>query len=174
MRRPLRAPTPPGVTLERDEHGIPHVRAETLDGALWGMGYCHARDRGLQMSLMRILGQGRASELLAATDEMLEVDRFFRRMGWTGAMQQQLRILDAPTTALLQRYCEGVDARLLRRPPLELRLLRVRPEPWRIEHCMLLSRMMGYLTLAQSQAEVERLLVQLVQAGVDDERLRAL
>jgi len=30
----------------------------------WGMGYCHAMDRGMQMLIMRILGQGRAAELL--------------------------------------------------------------------------------------------------------------
>ncbi len=28
------------------------------------MGHCHAIDRGMQMLIMRILGQGRASELL--------------------------------------------------------------------------------------------------------------
>src|SRR5690606_37444290 len=33
------------------------------------------------------------------------------------------------------------------------------------EDCILISRMAGYLTLSQSQGEIERLLVELVQAG---------
>ena len=34
--------------------------------------------------------------------------------------------------------------------------------------------MVGYLTLSQSQGEVERFFIELVQAGVDEERLQAL
>jgi penicillin amidase len=34
--------------------------------------------------------------------------------------------------------------------------------------------MLGYWTLVQSQAEIERLLVELVQAGIDKEKLEAL
>ena len=63
LSRPIRAPTPAGVTLSRDDHGIPQVVAEDLSGVYWGMGYCHALDRPLQMLMMRVLGQeiGRAS-----------------------------------------------------------------------------------------------------------------
>ena len=37
-----------------------------------------------------------------------------------------------------------------------------------------MTRMIGYVTLAQSQAEIERLIVEMVQAGIDDARLDAL
>ena len=52
--------TTPRARWTRDEHGIPQITAEDIDGLYWGMGYCHAMDRGLQMLIMRILGQGRA------------------------------------------------------------------------------------------------------------------
>ncbi len=58
--------------------------------------------------------------------------------------------------------------------PWELKLVRVRLEPWTIEDSLLLSRMSGFLTLAQSQGEVERLFVEMVQAGIDDANLEAL
>lgn len=138
------------------------------------MGYCHALDRPLQMLMMRVLGQGRAAELLDGTDEMVEVDRFFRRMNWAGRMSEQVAALSPETRALAGSYCDGVNARFARGAPLELKLLGVRAEPWRVEDCLLLSRMAGYLTLAQSQAEVERLFVQMVQAGVPDAHLDAL
>ncbi|MDY0002397.1 MAG: penicillin acylase family protein [Polyangia bacterium] len=165
---------PLGLELTRDEHGVPHVIARDLVAAHWGMGYCHALDRGIQLYLMRVLGQGRAAECLDPSDEMLEVDRFFRRMNWAGRMDGELAKLDGECRGLLESYCDGVNARLSRKRPWELKLVGYRPEPWRIEDTLLLARMIGYLTLAQSQAEMERLLVELVQAGVDDEKLETL
>ncbi|MBW2219558.1 MAG: penicillin acylase family protein, partial [Deltaproteobacteria bacterium] len=42
------------------------------------------------------------------------------------------------------------------------------------EDIILISRMIGYLTLAQSQGEMERLLIEFVQAGMDEARLNEL
>jgi len=58
--------------------------------------------------------------------------------------------------------------------PWECKLLGFKPEPWRIENSILISRMIGYLTLSQSQGEMERLLIEFVQAGMDEERLNEL
>lgn len=57
------------------------------------MGYCHALDRG-------ILSQGRAAELLDGSDEMVEVDRFFWRMGWSARAAERLAALE-PTRELV-------------------------------------------------------------------------
>ena len=51
----IKGNVPDGVNLTRDEHGIPHIQAGDLAGAYWGMGYAHARDRAMQMGLMRNL-----------------------------------------------------------------------------------------------------------------------
>src|SRR5512134_2859745 len=72
------------IHIVRNEHGVPHVRAATEPDLYRGLGYCHATDRSLQMLLTRILAQGRGSELLAATDEMLQLDTFFRRLNLAG------------------------------------------------------------------------------------------
>ena len=45
-----------GITIQRDENGTPHVVAHNRTDMYWGQGYAHARDRGMQMLLMRILG----------------------------------------------------------------------------------------------------------------------
>ncbi len=172
----IKAPVPPGahVRLRRDEHGVPHIRAEDLAGAYWGMGYCHALDRGVQLYLMRILGHGRAAELLDGSDETVEIDRFFRRMNWAGHTEEQLTQLEPETRTVLDAYCDGVNARLAEKRPWELRLLGYQPEPWTVQDCMLLSRVAGYVTLAQSQAEIERLYLEMIQGGISDEKLRSL
>ncbi len=170
----INAATPDGVRLSRDEFGVVHIRATDLAGAHWGMGYCHALDRGMQMLLMRVLGQGRAAECLDGGDETVEVDRFFRRMNWAGGSSEQADALNGPARKLVETYCDGVNARLSKRIPWEFRLLGFKPEPWTPADCVLLLRMTGYLTLAQSQAEIERLLVEMVKAGIDDAKLSEL
>jgi penicillin amidase len=164
----------PTASWHRDQHGIPQILATGIEGLHWGMGYCHAMDRGLQMLLMRILGQGRAAELLRGSDEMVEVDRFFRRMNWSGGVAEEERKLSAEARVVCDAYCRGVNERLKQSVPWELRLAGVRPEPWSIGDTLLLARMTGFLTLAQSQGEVERLFVEMVQAGVSDAHLEGL
>jgi len=162
------------IRIRRDAHGVPHVEAENKPDLFWGMGFVHATDRGLQMLFMRILGQGRVSEILDAGDESLEIDTFFRRMNWSGNTGDARAGLNRGDTEILQAYCAGVNEGFSLRRPWELRLLGYRPEPWTVEDVVLLCRMIGYLTLAQSQGEVERLFVEMVQAGVPRERLEEL
>ncbi|MDH3727496.1 MAG: penicillin acylase family protein, partial [Myxococcales bacterium] len=158
----------------RDKYGIPQIVADDIIGLYWGMGYCHAMDRGLQILIMRILGQGRAAELLDGSDEMVDVDRFFRRMNWSGGAAPEAQKLSAEARAACEAYCDGVNARFSESLPWELKLVRVRPDLWTIGDTLLLARMTGFLTLAQSQGEVERLFVEMVQAGVSDAHLEAL
>jgi len=162
------------VYIYRDENGVPHINAETLGALLWGQGYVHGTDRALQMLMMRILGQGRVCELLEDTEENLAVDIFFRRMRWYDRTYRQVEGLPNHTKSYLAHYCDGVNAALSHRMPWELRMLGLSLEPWQAEDSILLSRMMGYLTLAQSQGQLERLLVEMVRAEVSRERLEAL
>jgi penicillin G amidase len=162
------------VHLWRDDHGVAHVEATTEPDLYWGQGFAHATDRGLQILLMRILGQGRVSELLDASDESLEIDLVFRRMNWGGETQPQLDLLAYEARIGLQRYCDGVNAALSKHCPWEFRVLGYRPEPWRLDDSITIARAIGYLALQQSQAEMERMLIEMVQAGVSQEKLEEL
>lgn len=170
----MTTPPKPPATWARDEHGIPQIAADDLTGLHWGMGYCHAMDRGMQMLIMRILGRGRAAELLDGSDDMIDVDRFFRRMNWSGGVVKEAENLSPEAHTACQAYCDGVNARFSESVPWELKLVGARPEPWAITDALLLARMTGFLTLAQSQGEVERLFVEMVQAGISDAHLEAL
>jgi penicillin amidase len=163
-----------GVRISRDDNGVVHVEAAAEPDLYWGQGYAHATDRGLQMLVMRILGQGRVSELLDSSDDAVEIDRFFRRMNWTGETRPQLDLLAEDARTGLQHYCDGVNCALSKKYPWEFRLLRYRPERWQPDNTITIARMIGYLTLQQSQAEMERLLVEMVQAGVGQEKLEEL
>lgn len=162
------------IRWTRDEYGIPQILADDVVGLYRAMGYCHAMDRGMQMLIMRTLGQGRAAELLDGSDDMVELDRFFRRMNWVGGVATEAEKLSPEASAACDAYCDGVNARFAESIPWELKLVRCRPDPWTVGDSLLLSRMTGFLTLAQSQGELERLFVEMVQAGVSDAHLEAL
>ena len=162
------------MDIWRDKHGVAHISGRDQADVFYGMGYAHGTDRALQLLLMRILGQGRGSELLSADDEMLEIDIFFRRMNWKAGVSDEIQKMPTDARAICEAYCDGVNAALEKKQPWECRLLGYRPEPWRIEDIFILSRMLGYLTLAQSQGEMERLLVEMVHAGISEEKLHEL
>ena len=163
------------ITIERTRWGVPVIKAQSERNMYFGLGFCHAFDRGMQMIMMKILGQGTAAEHLSGDDEMLAIDRFFRRMNWYGNGREEIAKLDADEVNLLQAYCDGANEAFARKKPWELRiLLGFKNFRWEKTDAVLLLRMVGYLTLAQSQGEIERLFVQMVQQGVRRELMEEL
>ena len=173
MARPIFSDPRTKLAITRDPHGVACVEAQTTTDLYYGVGYAHAHDRGLQLLLMRIIGRGCAAEYLDGTDELIAVDEFFRRANWRSTESEEAQLSSA-SRAVCLAYCEGVNARLAVGLPWECRLLRYKPDPWSVADCILLARMIGYLTLAQSQGEVERLIIQMVQAGVSRIELEEL
>ena len=162
------------IEIVRDTHGVPHVHAATEADVYRGLGHCHGVDRALQVLLVRILGQGRACERLDDSDDMLQLDRFFRRLNLAGGTADQVAQFSPRHRQLMQAYCDGLNLALQQRVPWELRVLGYRPEPWTLADLILLHRLVGYVALAQTQGDIERLLVELVQAGVSQAHLEAL
>ena len=166
------------IEIERDDAGVAHVTAESRDDAMMGLGFCHARDRGLQMLMARILGRGQASEVLQASDEMFELDRFFRGLNFAGDATTQFAALSPEGRAGVDAYCRGVNLWFskLGSVPWELRLLgyRMADDTWTAADVFLTASLVGYVSLAHSQAEMERFIVECVQAGVAREKLEEL
>jgi penicillin amidase len=166
------------VRITRDHHGVPQIEATSLADTQLGLGYCHARDRGLQMMMVRLLGRGRICECLHDNEEMLAVDRFFRRLGFSRDAEAEEAVLTPRARAGVEAYNLGVNAYFERAGlPWELRFLGCRfdpDDPWRFADVYLTAKVIGYVNLAQTQAEVERLIVECTRQGVDRERLEEL
>ncbi len=163
------------ILIERTTEGVPKVIVKNETDLYFGMGYCHAMDRGIQMMLMRILGQGKGSEYLDSSDEMLEIDKFFRQMDWNNHIDSEIEKFTTLEVDKLQAYCDGANLRFSKSKPWELKLLLgYKNFDWKIEDIILMSRMAGFLTLAQSQGEIERLFIQMVQNGASKELLNEL
>lgn len=146
----LSAPSPAHgkIELPRDTWGIPHVFSSTDAGAMYGLGYVTAQERGFQMTYhLRIL-QGRLAELIGdrprgnRSETALDHDRTMRTFGWSRAAAQTATNLDAPTRALLKAYCAGVNDSFAAHQsdgslhPL-LQQLAATPERWTRADCLL-------------------------------------
>jgi len=163
------------IIIDRMEGGIPLIKAKNERDVYFGLGVCHGTDRAMQLMLMKILGSGTASKYLDASDEMLEVDQFLRRMNWSNNVSVELDKLDEKENELLQSYCDGVNSIFAQNIPWEFKyLLGVKGFVWTKKDCLLITRMVGFLTLAQSQGEIERLFVEMVQQGIKREFLEEL
>src|SRR5579884_1741638 len=68
------------VSVVRDQHGVPHIKAESLDDVLFAQGYVTAQDRLWQMDMARRLAAGRLSEVLGS--RAVEHDRRQRILGF--------------------------------------------------------------------------------------------
>jgi penicillin amidase len=104
------------VEILRDPWGVPHVFAESDAGAFYGLGYATAEDRAFQMTYSLRIIQGRLAEVIgdvkksARRETALENDKMMRTFGFWRAAKITAANLDAESKALLQAYCDGVNA----------------------------------------------------------------
>lgn len=120
------------VEIRRDRWGIPHIYADSTADAYFAQGFVHGQDRLWQLELQRRTASGRLAEIFGPM--ALEADRFLRRLGMHRAAAAEWEQLDPEERELLDAYCRGVNeamAEARRKPPLEFRLLGIKPEPWR-------------------------------------------
>jgi len=128
----LKGPSAP-IDIIRDRHAVPHIRAQTIEDALFAQGFAHAQDRLWQMEFQRRIGQGRLADIVGA--DALSTDRFMRLLGFYRLAEANLEHLSADAMNWLKAYAAGVNAYLANRrgplPPEFLILGHHDIEPWR-------------------------------------------
>ena len=146
------------VEVLRDQHGIPHIYAQS-EADLWrAQGFTHAQDRLWQMEQNRRVAQGRLAELVG--EGALDVDRFSRIVGFNRSAQAELNDLDEATTLTLQHYCQGVNAYIRSRKgklAAELNLLRRQPEEWSPLDILAFGKMVAWSLSINWESELVRL-----------------
>jgi penicillin amidase len=100
------------VDIQWDTYGVPHVRADTDQGAYYGAGYATARARLFQMHWNRLISDGRTAEFFGpgANDRNVTEDRKARQIGWSRHAENVIRALPAEERALLESFASGVNA----------------------------------------------------------------
>jgi penicillin amidase len=160
------------VTVERDNWGVPHVRAASLVDAVEAQGYVMAQDRLWQLDLMRRASRGQLSEIVGPL--ALKSDKQFRTFGFSRAAERDYAAMDKDSRALMEAYARGVNVFLEQHQnnlPLEFSLLKYKPEPWQPTDSLVIAGYM-YQTLTDTwERELDRAKV---EARVGEERSKEL
>ncbi len=141
--------------------GIPHVFAANERDLFFVQGYLHAQERLWQMDLNRRFLSGRMAEIFGQFPvpsqeltsqfrdrDSVDVDYFMRLIGVRRAALASADVLRDDDRQRLQSYSAGVNSfieRCGKRLPLEFRLLRFRPDPWRIEDTLTIGKGFAFL-----------------------------
>ena len=145
------------LRIERDAHGIPHIKAASLRDAMYGLGVVHAQDRLWQMETHRRIGAGRLAE--AFGEAAVDTDRFLRVLGVRQVAAAQWARVSPASREVVQAYTDGVNAvigSLKARPP-EFLILGLQAQPWTPEDSLSWAIMMAWDLGANWQAELIRL-----------------
>jgi penicillin amidase len=145
------------VTVERDEHGIPHIDASSMADAAFAMGVVHAQDRLWQMEFVRRVAAGRISEFAGA--DGVAMDRFMRRLGLVRVAAEEARRTTGEPRVMLEAYAAGVNSLVEsgHRLPLEFRLLDLQPEPWTPAHSISVVKLLALGLGMNCDSEMQRL-----------------
>jgi penicillin G amidase len=119
------------VTITRDKYGVPRIQAQSLEDALFGLGFVHGQDRLWQLELTRRIVSGRIAEI--AGPPAATIDVYMRSLGLYRAAEQAADNLSPEARTKVEAYAKGVNAamRAHKGPlPPEFTLAQVTPEPW--------------------------------------------
>jgi penicillin G amidase len=125
------------VTVERDELGVPTIRAANRLDAARATGFLHAQDRFFQMDLLRRMAAGELAALVGSA--LVDTDCRQRRHGLRAVARRVVEGLPESQKRLLDTYTAGVNTglnALAVRPPEYLVLSSV-PEEWLPEDSVL-------------------------------------
>ena len=146
------------VSITMDQDGVPRIRAASEIDAAAALGFLHARDRMLELELMRRAASGRLSELVAAP-ETLRFDREMRVLGLRFRAIAEEAELPAADRDVLQAYARGVNAWISARGRFSAPefILLGEPEPWQPSDTLLWAKTMGLWLAGNWQQELARL-----------------
>ncbi len=163
------------IKIIRSTGGIPEVHAQSSRDLFFGNGWIHANDRQLHMMLTRVIMSGEASHYLADSEDLIALDRFIRQMRFAPDIAEEMTKLDSETRLYLEAYCDGVNYFLGDNKNIfEFKMLGYKPDPWKPEDTMLLIKAFTYLGLSYAQADMEKLIIQMVQNGISNEKIKEL
>lgn len=145
------------VEIRRDVHGVPHIRAQSLDDMAFGAGFAMAGDRGFQMEFLRRMAYGRLSEL--AGDETLGVDVYMRSLGFADLTKKNFQILEPKLQKMLRAFAAGVNAQRRQYPKRQFEEMLsasagLKVEDWQGEDSLALYQLFSFLLATNHIEEV--------------------
>lgn len=121
------------VTVTKDDDGVPHIKANSLQDLYTAQGFVQAQDRMFQMELSRRQASGTLSEVIG--EAVVDNDKYFRTLGLRRAAEKSYELYDGEAKEVLQWFSDGVNAYIDMAKeegtlPVEFSLLGIEPDEW--------------------------------------------
>jgi penicillin amidase len=159
------------VTVQRDAHGMPHLRAQSVDDLVFAQAFITAQDRLFQMDTLRRHAAGELAEILGSA--LIPHDKLQRTLQIRAAADRAVAALPPDQLHILEVYAKGVNASMAQQSahlPIEFRVLGYQPAPWTPRDSILVSLAMFQDLTDEHEAKLAResLTAQLIAAGAQD------
>ncbi|MFO0826357.1 MAG: penicillin acylase family protein [Gemmataceae bacterium] len=162
----VRGPSAP-VTIRRDQHGVPHIDAESEQDLYFAIGFCQGQDRAGQLEVLWRVGRGRLAEWVGSAG--LGADRMSRRIGFRRAAEKQFSVLDKAVQARLNAFAAGVTTGStagLSTKPHEFAILGGEPSAWDGTDIVTIMKLQSFTLASNWDVELARLRI-LLADGAD-------
>ncbi|WP_339487550.1 penicillin acylase family protein [Pseudomonas sp. EL_65y_Pfl2_R95] len=149
-----------GAVVRRNALGMPLIETSTLHDAIFTLGYVHAGDRLSQMVGMRLLAEGRLSEMVGPG--ALEVDRLMRAVNLKQSAEQLYKGASPRLKKIFEVYARGVNAYMFRhrdKLPMDIAESGYRPAYWKPEDSALVFSLINFGLSVNLQEEIAALVM---------------
>jgi acyl-homoserine-lactone acylase len=148
------------VSVRRNAMGVPLIESSSFHDALFTLGYVHASDRITQMVTLRLLAQGRLSEMSGA--DLLDADRYMRAVNLRKSADELYKASSPRLKRFFEVYARGVNAYLFRyrdKLPADLAATGYKPEYWKPEDSALIFCLLNFSQSANLPEEIASLVL---------------
>ena len=154
------------IAFTRDAQGYPSVKARDLQEGTFALGYLHARDRLVQITLTGLAARGELMSVLGDVPIARLIDHSSRALGLGRDVKEQVAQCTPESRALLAAYADGFNAGVRARGyPLLLRLLGVPRTPFSAERVLEVYRFVTYFGLTSMTVSTELIVAELAARG---------
>ena len=154
------------IAFTRDSWGYPSVQARDLREGTFALGYLHARDRLVQITLTGLAARGELMSVLGDVPIARLIDYGSRALGLGRDVKEQVAKCTPESQALLAAYADGFNAGARARGyPLLLRLLGVPQRPFSAERVLEIYRFVTYFGLTSMTVSTELVIAELAARG---------
>lgn len=98
-------PLPQRVEIRRTQYGVPHILADDLAAAFFGLGYCHSEDYGDRVAMQFIRGRGEMGRYFG--QDSVESD-FWARQSYARTLETY-HLLGQDARDALEGYAAGIN-----------------------------------------------------------------
>ncbi|HTA88132.1 MAG TPA: penicillin acylase family protein, partial [Polyangiaceae bacterium] len=160
-------PGPRGpIAVTRDALGYPAIRARDLADGTYALGYMHARDRLVQITLTGLAARGELMSVLGDVPIARLVDNSTRALALARGLSEQVARCNAESQSLLRAYAAGFNAGARARGfPWLLRLLGLKPTEFSAENVLEIYRFITYFGLTSIAVSTELVIAELATLG---------